>query len=347
MASNIHPPEVDLYMPLPTGGDALDSCSILTHYFGLSIPEKRIGAFIYARCQPAFPLAQGGVCIFQGCDNLEPLDMAYCDYRNTMFWPEVTENSIEHQNGLKFEFIEPGQKVRITYESPDKKTALDVVQTAVTPMYARGHVVPGEEQFKQDKLVTGGMEQVMRVTGSLLLNGERHDVDCYNARDRSWGQTRSETKGATMAPPVGWSPQTYSDDFTFCQVGYENLDTNPLWLDLYKDALEGRPTTHFAWVYDKGEKRDVVRVHRNVSEYHPRLMCAMKQEIEAEDAAGNVYRFKGEAIAMANMPAWPNATLRVGVYRWTDEQGRLAHDSYQEMWLDDAPHKVMLGALNP
>ena len=340
MATAVQPPEVDLFMPLPAAGEKLDSCSILTHYFGFSIPSHNIGAFIYARCQPAFPLAQGGLCIFKGTDNIEPLDMAYMDYRNTMPWPEVTENNIRHANGLNFEFLELGRKIRVTYESPDKKTSLDIIQEGVTPMLARGHVVPGEELHAESGTVTGGMEQVMHVTGHLLLDGETIEVDCYNARDRSWGQIRPEAKQAIKAPPVGWSPMYFGDDLIFGQVGYENLETNPPWASLY-DLPEGGPTTHFAWVMVNGEKRQITRVFRNVSEYHPELSVAMRQTIEAEDELGNVYRFTGEAIAMANMPAWPNAALRVGVYRWEDENGRVAYDSYQEMWLDDAPHKMM------
>lgn len=81
----------------------------------LQQPEAGIGAFLYARCQPAFPLAQGGVCIFRGSENPEPLDMAYCDYRITMPWPEVTAETITHANGLRLQFLEPGRRVRVTY----------------------------------------------------------------------------------------------------------------------------------------------------------------------------------------------------------------------------------------
>jgi hypothetical protein len=59
--------------PLP-GGKEWDAHTIHTHYFGFSVPEARLGAFLYVRYQPAFPLCQGGVCIFQGSDNVTPLD---------------------------------------------------------------------------------------------------------------------------------------------------------------------------------------------------------------------------------------------------------------------------------
>jgi hypothetical protein len=47
-----------------------------------------------------------------------------------------------------------------------------------------------------------------------------------------------------------------------------------------------------------------------------------------------VYRFAGEAIAAAALPAWPNASFRDSVYRWEDESGRVTHATYQEIWFD-------------
>ena len=41
--------------------------------------------------------------------------------------------------------MEPGRQARVTYASADGRTSIDVTQTAVSPLLARGHVVPGEE----------------------------------------------------------------------------------------------------------------------------------------------------------------------------------------------------------
>ena len=62
---------------------------------------------------------------------------------------------------------------------------------------------------------------------------------------------------------------------------------------------------------------------------------AMRQEVEAEDETGRIYRFKGEAIAAAALPAWPNASFHDSVFRWEDEQGRVAFCTYQEIWFDE------------
>ena len=94
-----HPPETDLIVPLPAAGESWDPWTIHTHYFGFSVPEAELGAFLYVRYMPAFPLCQGGVGVFQGTDNLEPGDMAFLDYRLTMPWPEIEGNTITTATG--------------------------------------------------------------------------------------------------------------------------------------------------------------------------------------------------------------------------------------------------------
>jgi hypothetical protein len=327
-----HPPETDLIVPLPAAGESWDPWTIHTHYFGFSVPEAEIGAFTYIRYQPAFPLSQGGVAIFQGLDNAEFGDMAFLDYRMTMPWPQIDGNVITTANGLRFEFLELGRTARVTYTSTDGETSIDVLQEAVSPLLTRGHVMPGEERDSDPAQQPGGSEQYMHVTGELVLRGTRYAVDCLHPRDRSWRQVRAETPAAPV-PPVGWSPMCFGEDLIFNQISFEALDTDPAWLGVY-DVPADRPTHHFAWLYSDGEIKSITRIRRNVLERHPRLHAAVRQEIEATDEHGAVHRFSGAAIAMTAMPAWPNVTFRDSVYRWEDEQGRVTHSTYQEIWFD-------------
>ncbi|MDT7621044.1 MAG: hypothetical protein QOC75_5435 [Pseudonocardiales bacterium] len=333
MPIGIHPGETDLWLPLPAPGEQWDPHLIHTHYFGFSIPEAQIGAFLYVRYQPAFPLSQGGVCIFQGTDNVEHTDMAYLDYEITMPWPTVEGNTVTTANGLRIEFTELGRTARITYTSHDGDTSLDVVAEAVTPLLARGHVMPGEEDHHNDpSREPGGTEQFMHMTGELVLHGERHTIDCYAPRDRSWRQIRVEKRGAVPIPPVGWSPMYFGPDLIFNQISFEPLDTDPAWAGLFE--VGNRPSHHYAWIQLGEETREIVRVRRNVLEYHPTIHLPIRQEIEAEDETGATYRFTGEAIACASLPAWPNTSFHDSVYRWEDQEGRVAYATYQELWFD-------------
>lgn len=333
MALATHPPESDLWLPLPAEGEAWDPHTVHTHYFGFSIPEAAIGAFMYIRYQPAFRLAQGGVCVFRGLQNLHVLDAEHLDYEMTMPWPEIDGGTITTANGLRIEFLEPGRVARVTYEAADGSCAIDVTQTAVSPLLTRGHVMPGEDDHHVPGTAAGGSEQFMHVTGELTLDGERHAVDGHHPRDRSWRQVRVERRGAVLSPPVGWTPMWFGEDLVFNQISIEAPDGDPAWLGLY-DVPPDRPTHHFAWIVVDGGTRAITRVRRTVSERHPRLHAAIRQEVEAQDEAGVVHRFCGEAIAMAPVPAWPNVGFADSVYRWSDERGRIAHSTYQEIWFD-------------
>jgi hypothetical protein len=333
MSHAVHPPESDLILPLPDGED-WDHHTIHTHYFGFSVPEAQIGAFLYIRYQPTFQLIHGGVSIFRGTDNVNAIDVDHLNYEVSMPWPEVKDNTITTDNGLSIEFVEPGRVARVTYTSADGRTSFDVTQTAVTPLLVRGHVMPGEDAHHDDPgRQPGGSEQFMHCVGELVLNGETFAVDCYAPRDRSWRQVRKESQGGVPVPPVGWSPMYFGEDLIFNQISFEAPDTDPEWKGIY-EIPEGAPTHHFAWLHTNGETKQITRVRRDVLERQPHTFASLRQEIEAEDEDGNVYRFTGRAIATATIPAWPNVSFHDSVYRWEDEQGRVAHSTYQEIWFD-------------
>jgi len=332
MTFQTHQPATDLHLPQP-GGD-WDPMSVFTHCSLLSIPEAEISIFVYVRCQPAFGLSQGGLSIFRGLDNHDPYGVEFLDYRATMPWPMVNGNAITTANGLCLEFVEPGKTLRITYRGDG--AALDVVQTAVSPLLARGHIIPGEEDRLDLSKKPGGSEQFMHTVGELVLHGTRYEIDSYDCRDRSWAQVRSEERGAVRVPPVSWTPMYFGEDLIFNQVSFEPESTKPLWAGLY-DIPANTPAHHYAWIQVDGELREVAWVQRSVKRYHPTLYAAQAQTIEVGDCAGHVYRFEGEALAMAPVPVWPNAALRQFLYRWRNvADGRTAYCSGQEIWMDQA-----------
>jgi hypothetical protein len=328
MAAGTHPPETDLLLPLPPEGELWDPATVHTHYFGIAVPEAKIGTFIYLRYLPYYPLCQGGFVAYEGMNNLSHTDASYHDYVMTMPWPEIDGNQITTPLGIKLDFIEPGKRVRLQYASKDGSTSFDIEGTAISPLAARGHVIPGEELHKtQDP---GGTEQFMHYTGELVLHGERHEVDCRFARDHSWRQVRSEARETGLHPPVSWTPIYFGDDFAFNQVGMEAADTDPAWKGIY-DVDPDAPSHYFGWVSVRGEIRDVVKVRRNVTKYHPLLFSPLAMEIDAEDEAGDTYHFEGEAVAQCPWMVTPNAASFDSVYLWRDDKGREAYGTMQTM----------------
>ncbi len=94
--------------------------------------------------------------MFQGNDNIELTDIAYHDYEITMPWPTVDGNTITTDNGFSIEFIEPGAVARLRYTAVDDRMSFDLIAEAVTPLLARGHVMPGEEAHHVHSRQPGG-----------------------------------------------------------------------------------------------------------------------------------------------------------------------------------------------
>ena len=121
--------------------------------------------------------------------------------------PSIADNDAFDAGGLRFEVVEPAQKLRTVYEgsvielaeprdmadpkrafggSPKRRVRLDLLHDAVGPMY--GHSgssdedVPAEQQFAK-----AHYEQHMHVTGTLDIEGEQLAIDGYGLRDHSWG----------------------------------------------------------------------------------------------------------------------------------------------------------------
>jgi hypothetical protein len=331
MALEIHRPETDL-IGLDPAGDDWEPTTVHTHYFGFQVPEAGIGGFLYIRYQPYFPLSQGSVIIHQGLDNTAHLDLAFLDWRLTMPYPEVDGRTVTTANGFRLEILEPGARFRTSYRAADGACSFDLRHEAVTPLVARGAVIPGENLHTGHE--PGGSEQFMHCTGELVLHGERYDVDCHMPRDRSWRQSRTDERGGRHDPPVAWTPFYFPDRrLAFNQVGFESPDTDPVWAPELA-IPEGAPGHHFAWVCVDGELRELTRVWRRVDELHPTVPAPLRQTIEATDDTGQEYRFTGEAVGLAAIPSWPNAGTWDSVVRWTDADGAVAYGPCQGIWYD-------------
>jgi hypothetical protein len=327
-------PLTDLHLPVPAAGEEWDPHTVHTYYFGLSVPEAALGVVVYYRFQPAFPLVGGGVGIYRGTGNVRPLDVEHLNWWMTMPWPRWDGNVLRTANGLELEVVRPGEEIAIRYASRDGRTSIDVVQRAVTPLTARGSLMPALEGGSDARRQPGGSEQFMHVTGTLVVDGERHDVDCFNVRDRSWCQTRPEAQGIVEIPPLGWTPICFGPDLALNAFSMEPPDTDPAWTGLYDVPADGPFHQGAPYVVRGDEIRAVTSVRRDVLEYHPLTLQAARQVLEVRDEAGEEYRFEGSAIASASLPMWHNIAFVDSVFRWEDASGRTTHASYQECWFD-------------
>lgn len=331
--ADVRPIEMELHMPTPSAGEVWAPWTCHTHLFTFAVPEADIGVFLYVRYQPASLTSQGGVCIWQGDEALEMLDMAHHDYRVTMGWPtfELGGRKITTEQNYCIEYSEDLLTQRLTYSSRDGNASFDVVARGVTPLYKRANVVPTELLTTGHAVEPGGFEQISKYEGELVLNAQRYIIDCHGSRDRSWGQLRPED--TYPHPPVGLIPQYYGPDLAFSAVCIEHPDTNPSWEGIY-EWPEGKSTLFYGWGVVDGELLDMVDVRRDCFDFHPWLTCPRRQEIDVTFSNGRTVHVSGEMTAVASVFAWPNSLMRCALYRWTTEDGRVTYDGYAEQYFD-------------
>jgi hypothetical protein len=120
---------------------------------------------------------------------------------------DISHNDAMDAGGMKFEVLEPMQKLRTTYDghavyltepaqmadpraafrnNPFKKVKVDLVHIAAGPVYGssgRNHqVVDPEKEFAK-----AHYEQHMAVTGTVDIDGDVMQIDGLGLRDHSWG----------------------------------------------------------------------------------------------------------------------------------------------------------------
>jgi hypothetical protein len=118
----------------------------------------------------------------------------------------IDSNDAFDAGGMKFEVVEPVEKLRTSYEggavllsdplqmadpkkafteNPKKRIKLDLLQEAVGPLY--GHVSERQAANPDEEFARAHYEQHMQATGTLEIDGESLEIDGLGLRDHSWG----------------------------------------------------------------------------------------------------------------------------------------------------------------
>jgi hypothetical protein len=162
-----------------------------TFWFAAAVPERGLGVWTYPLFRPRLGIMSCGVYAWEP-DAEELWQLPYYRTYWHMRFPEgqrLTELSLS--NGLSYRCLEPLTRYQIAYEDGDAMT-LDLTFAALHPPHAYG---------VRDGL--GHLDQLGRVTGEIVLYGERIPVDCIEMRDRTWGPRRESRQKTIFAYDYG------------------------------------------------------------------------------------------------------------------------------------------------
>lgn len=287
-----------------------------TQFFGFSIPDKGIHAFLYLWLHPNLDVVSGGPIVWQGFKSIQHAAELF-DYRSYLPLSKL-EGDLTHyrlESSYSVEMTEPGRAFRLSYEDPLRGNAFDLSYQAVSEVM----MWPSSRHY----------EQVMKVDGTLHLRGERHVVDGFNIRGRSWGEARLENPNP--GPPACWMIGTFGPDFAFNITAADHPDLDPVWKDVFD--VDPATVSKFGWMIVDGEAVTVERTIKRTT-YHAQTLMPERIEMEVFDTKGRKHDIVGTMKAALPFNTWPNLRVPICLAQW-ECKGRIGHGDTQEaQWTD-------------
>jgi hypothetical protein len=150
-----------------------------TAWFSFCHPERGLGGWLYTLVRPNIGTVAGGAWVWDASAWL-PWEVLYSANHSALPLPRDQDlDDIVLPTGVSIRVVEPGLAYDLGYDDGERLQArlrFDGVMPP-EPLTAVGSTFGSAHHF----------DQLGRVTGHLVLHGERMDVDCLAMRDRTWG----------------------------------------------------------------------------------------------------------------------------------------------------------------
>jgi hypothetical protein len=150
-----------------------------TAWFSFHDPERRLGGWFYTMVRPNIGTVAGGAWVWDDSAYL-PWEVLYSANYSALELPRDQDlDECRLPTGVAIKVLEPCQRYALGYDDGDRLQA-DLRFEGVMPpepLTAVGSTFGGGHHF----------DQFGRVSGELILHGERIPIDCIGMRDRTWG----------------------------------------------------------------------------------------------------------------------------------------------------------------
>jgi hypothetical protein len=182
-------------------------------------------------------------------------------------------------NDLRHNVIEHSRRYRLAYSQLGLN--FDLEWTALIPPHQLG---PADDS-------AGHFDQPGRMTGTLSLDGEHFDIDCYSMRDRTWGPHRSgaprsgDYLWAIASPDDHWHAITMESRTHGFEKGFEKGFDKVIGGYLFADGRLGELV--------KGERRVDARREGAPARVVVEAVAEHGRTLHAEGEVRNVLRWLG------------------------------------------------------
>jgi hypothetical protein len=163
-----------------------------TYWFSFFAPERGLGGWLYSGIRPNAGVTAGGCWIWDR-SGTDPWEIPFFEQFNWLKPPSAADtHRLVLPNGNMISTIESAQSYDLAFDDRDRLEVRLRFTANERPVPLR----PGTAPYPK----ASHFDQTGHVTGHLLLDGDRIDIDCYAMRDRSWGPRRER----------GYQPMAYT-----------------------------------------------------------------------------------------------------------------------------------------
>ncbi|MGD9601743.1 MAG: hypothetical protein AB7O21_02270 [Gammaproteobacteria bacterium] len=272
-----------------------------TAWFSFHHPARSLGGWFYTMVRPNIGTVAGGAWVWDATAHL-PWEALYsANYTALQLPPGTDLADCTLPNGVSIRVLEPCMRYALGYADGERLQAT-LTFTGVMPpepLTAVGSTFGSAHHF----------DQLGRVTGEIVLHGERIAIDCLGMRDRTWGR-RPEDRPRQAAYVTG----AIDADHAFLAVTNTRPEGDAVSYGFLRRA--GR-TVGLA-----GGLRTVQRCP--VNGWITRIV------LDAQDAEGRTLRAVGEPVSRIVLNRHTFIDIN-SLVRW-DVDGEIAWGEDQDMW---------------
>jgi hypothetical protein len=271
-------------------------------WLGFAVPERKLTGALYPIFRPNQNICSFAIYVW---DDTGVVDQDILYFHNMWHLPLPADmRDMELPGGFSYRCLEPLQKYEVRYDD-GVELRLELLLEGIHEPFASEH----------DSYVTG-YSQLCHVTGSIRLNGDELDVDCYELRGCGWFPPRPDVRPPPRpADPekaiAGGAAYGASGDTGFLVHSFGNLSSTKV--------MDG-------YLLRDGKLHPVVDgervVKRDTNRGSPEEVI-----IDAVDDAGRSFRAVGTCVNTVLMQATP------GVVAWAC--GTTWNVDGEEMWGED------------
>lgn len=273
------------------------------------MPERKLNGAIYFYHRPNMRLSAGGPILWDPSGE-EISNCLYWDWDTSQALPADADMfDFTLDNGLSVKPIELLRSYRVAYKGDGCEVDLrwDAVMEPHEMARVSGEVNPSVSGFWSDQgaggVTTGHYEQAGRMRGSIAVEGEKIEVDCFSMRDRTWSPRRPRQ----IRLGYEWAVASEESSFFAPSTAVLPGDQDPV-LGTTEQVTAG-------WYMKDGVKADLVSGERRVVDRGDDGHCR-QVVIDATDSLGRSLHTEGQRVNLLRWTGYNDWIDHFGLAEW-------------------------------